>query len=32
VSETNSIKKKEDFEVNQEEEDDEFAGPSLSLF
>ena len=26
------IKKKEDFEVNMEEEDDEFAGPSLSLF
>ena len=26
------IKKKEEFEVNQEEEDDDFAGPTLDLF
>lgn len=24
--------RKEDFEVNQEEDDDDFAGPSLDLF
>jgi hypothetical protein len=31
ISET-GVKRREEFEVNQEDEDEEFAGPSLDLF